>query len=124
MASGACCRCNRKGLCKGCSCVKAGRSCSGCLPGRLGQCSNPAPALVPPATPALVPPDILVPPAVPSSTLVVPSPARSVSSSTRPVQESSSSNLFFYLFFFFYKSLCMKCKGCTHSYELIFCTPN
>ena len=93
MASGACCRCNRKGLCKGCSCVKAGRSCSGCLPGRLGQCSNPAPALVPPATPALVPPDILVPPAVPSSTLVVPSPARSVSSSTRPVQESSSSNL-------------------------------
>ena len=38
------------------------------------------------------------------------------------VQEFS--NALFFIFFILYKSLCMKCKGCTHSYELIFCTPN
>ena len=31
---------------------------------------------------------------------------------------------FFLFFIFIFLSLCMKCKGCTHSYELIFCTPN
>ena len=35
-----CCRCNKRGLCQGCACVKAGRSCSDCLPGKLGNCSN------------------------------------------------------------------------------------
>ena len=32
-----CCRCNR---CKNCSCVKQGRPCCGCLPGREGTCLN------------------------------------------------------------------------------------
>lgn len=36
----ACCRCNKKGSCKNCACVKGGRYCFGCLPGRLGNCRN------------------------------------------------------------------------------------
>ena len=35
-----CCRCNRTGSCKGCACVKAGHSCTSCLPSRLGSCEN------------------------------------------------------------------------------------
>ena len=35
-----CCKCNRTGLCRGCACVKAGRSCVNCLPGKLGNCAN------------------------------------------------------------------------------------
>ena len=35
-----CCKCNRTGRCRNCSCVKAGRPCQGCLPQRLGNCSN------------------------------------------------------------------------------------
>ena len=85
MASGVCCRCNRKGLCKGCSCVKAGCPCSGCLPGRLGQCSNSAPALVPPAVPV---------PSVPSALSSLPLPTVSVlpalPSSTAPVSSRSA----------------------------------
>ena len=36
----ACCQCNRSGICKGCSCVKAGKTCISCLPGRLERCRN------------------------------------------------------------------------------------
>ena len=39
-----CCRCNRSGFCKRCVCVKEGRPCAGCLPGRLGHCQNSATA--------------------------------------------------------------------------------
>ena len=35
-----CCKCNRSGRCKGCICVKEGRQCVNCLPGRLGLCRN------------------------------------------------------------------------------------
>ncbi len=35
-----CCRCNKTGRCRNCSCVKTGSQCLSCLPGRLGQCSN------------------------------------------------------------------------------------
>ena len=35
-----CCKCNRSGRCSKCTCVKAGRNCHNCLPGRLNQCSN------------------------------------------------------------------------------------
>ena len=35
-----CCRCNRTGSCKGCSCVNAGIPCTSCLPSRLGSCAN------------------------------------------------------------------------------------
>ncbi|XP_064399254.1 uncharacterized protein LOC135345735 [Halichondria panicea] len=38
-----CCRCNRTGMCKGCSCVKAGNKCSNCLPSKLGNCQNSSP---------------------------------------------------------------------------------
>ena len=38
-----CCKCNRTGLCRGCACVKAGRSCVNCLPGKLGNCANATP---------------------------------------------------------------------------------
>ena len=33
-----CCRCNRSGSCRGCSCVKKGEACTNCLPSRLGNC--------------------------------------------------------------------------------------
>ena len=35
-----CCRCNRSGRCINCFCVKNGRPCQGCLPQRLGNCTN------------------------------------------------------------------------------------
>ena len=38
-----CCRCNRTGRCRGCSCVKAGSLCQNCLPSRRGQCTNANP---------------------------------------------------------------------------------
>ena len=42
-----CCRCNRSGSCKKCSCVKEGKTCVSCLPGRLGGCQNSAPCAPP-----------------------------------------------------------------------------
>ena len=53
-ASSACCRCNRTGICRSCSCVKAGQPCTNCLPGRLLRCRNP-PSSPSPAPPALPP---------------------------------------------------------------------
>ena len=35
-----CCRCNGSGLCKNCSCVKAKRACTDCLPGKNNKCCN------------------------------------------------------------------------------------
>lgn len=35
-----CCRCNRTGSCKNCSCKKEGRKCDNCLPGKLNKCLN------------------------------------------------------------------------------------
>ena len=35
-----CCKCNNSGLCKKCSCKKAGRFCTDCLPSRTGRCQN------------------------------------------------------------------------------------
>ena len=35
-----CCKCNKTGRCRNCSCVKTGLQCLSCLPGRLGLCSN------------------------------------------------------------------------------------
>ena len=40
-----CCRCNRGGRCRNCSCRKNGSQCSSCLPGRLGRCVNQEPAV-------------------------------------------------------------------------------
>ena len=36
----ACCRCSDSGTCIRCVCAKAGRSCDGCRPGKLGRCAN------------------------------------------------------------------------------------
>lgn len=33
-------KCNRTGFCSRCTCVKAGKCCESCLPGRLGNCKN------------------------------------------------------------------------------------
>ncbi len=41
-----CCKCNKTGSCRGCVCVKTGKSCTNCLPSKLGTCSNP-PTLTP-----------------------------------------------------------------------------
>ena len=35
-----CCRCNASGRCKNCSCRKANKLCSNCLPCRKGHCDN------------------------------------------------------------------------------------
>ena len=35
-----CCRCNGSGRCKNCSCVKAGKACTDCLPSKRQACSN------------------------------------------------------------------------------------
>ena len=35
-----CCRCHDTGSCSNCSCKKAGRSCSHCLPSTQGNCLN------------------------------------------------------------------------------------
>ena len=35
-----CCRCNRTGSCRTCSCFKDGRKCNSCLPRKLGRCVN------------------------------------------------------------------------------------
>ena len=37
---GNCCRCNRTGWCRNCSCRKASKNCQSCLPARLGHCLN------------------------------------------------------------------------------------
>lgn len=43
-ATSDCCRCNDRGTCQRCSCVKAGRSCVNCLPLRRGHCANANPS--------------------------------------------------------------------------------
>ncbi len=35
-----CCRCNRTGSCKNCSCSKRNSKCTSCLPSRLNKCSD------------------------------------------------------------------------------------
>ena len=42
----ACCRCNGKGKCLNCVCVKVNWPCESCLPGRRGLCSNYCPPSV------------------------------------------------------------------------------
>ena len=39
-----CCRCNGNGRCRGCKCVREGRSCLNCTPGRNRRCENVAEA--------------------------------------------------------------------------------
>ena len=46
-----CCRCNVRGKCMSCICVKQGRVCTSCLPSRTGGCHNPAVATCPPPPP-------------------------------------------------------------------------
>ena len=54
-----CCRCNGSGLCKNCSCVKAGKACVDCLPSKRQRCSNtchqPCPLSPIPSPPAAQP---------------------------------------------------------------------
>ena len=35
-----CCRCNGNGRCRGCVCVRGGRTCTSCTPSRNGRCEN------------------------------------------------------------------------------------
>ncbi len=35
-----CCRCVKTGVCKGCSCVRAGVRCSDCYSSRVNRCQN------------------------------------------------------------------------------------
>ena len=54
-----CCRCNGGGLCKNCSCVKAGKACIDCLPSKKQRCSNLCrPRSVTPPHPQPSPPNV------------------------------------------------------------------
>ena len=75
----ACCKCNKKGSCKSCFCVKQGNFCVNCAPGRCGSCANRQSLQTAPAGPPPVP----VPPFQTSHPLsqalsqnVLPSPPR------------------------------------------------
>ena len=46
-----CCRCNRSGRCRNCSCVKADSLCQSCLHQCLGNCSNNGSTTTPITTP-------------------------------------------------------------------------
>ena len=35
-----CCRCNGKGRCRGCVCVRGGKACTSCIPSRSGRCED------------------------------------------------------------------------------------
>ena len=88
----ACCRCNKAGRCGNCACVKAGRFCQNCLPGRLGKCVNSTarPTMIT-STPAAQP-DPAPPPAPPPASLS-PRPAIvSWQSSPTSVSETTLSN--------------------------------
>ena len=54
----ACCRCNRTGSCRGCACVKAGKSCSNCLPSKLGTGTCLSVSTTPARTRSTAPPDL------------------------------------------------------------------
>ena len=64
-----CCRCSRTGTCANCSCVKAGKTCGSCLPGKLGKCRNTSARPPPPPPPPAAGPDPTGahPPASPTS---------------------------------------------------------
>ena len=57
-----CCRCNGSGSCKKCSCKKAKRSCSDCLPHRRGHCTNSDQQLSRPSTDSTPVPGQTLPP--------------------------------------------------------------
>ena len=70
-----CCRCNGGGLCKNCSCVKAGKACIDCLPSKKQRCSNLCrQRSVTPPHPQLSPPNVH-----PSEPTTLNSPPRAVS---------------------------------------------
>ena len=43
-----CCKCNGSGVCRNCSCVKACKACTNCLPSRRNGCFYPPPPPPPP----------------------------------------------------------------------------
>ena len=51
-----CCKCNGSGVCRNCSCVKAGMACTNCLPSRRNGCRNPRNCNVDQLMPGPVPP--------------------------------------------------------------------
>ena len=77
-----CCRCNRTGICRGCACAKAGKSCIDCLPSKLGHCSNSAAKSQPSALPSRP----LLPSRLISTTT---SPTTQPASATSPTDEVS-----------------------------------
>ncbi len=76
-----CCRCNRTGKCRNCQCAKLERSCTNCLPLRLGKCENSDPPDPPD------PPDHENPPSQP------PSPNGSRIEDSEDDSQDDSSNL-------------------------------
>ena len=77
-----CCRCNGGGLCKNCSCVKAGKACIDCLSSKKQRCSNlcrvtpphpqPSPPNVHPSEPTLNSPPRAVFPQLPTEPEALP----------------------------------------------------
>ena len=69
-----CCRCNKTGRCRNCSCEKTGNHCQSCLPSRLGQCSNCSITISQPDGTSLLPkqPRPIIQPAVTLTPLLIP----------------------------------------------------
>ena len=90
-----CCHCNRDGKCKNCSCVKANRLCTTCLPFRRGHCSNikQPPASSPPVScsaPSQVPPPMTSSlPSATDSTVALDSPP-AISATATPTTIAST----------------------------------
>ena len=71
LAGPVCCRCNSRGKCRSCVCVKQGLVCTTCLPSRLGGCHNVRP---PSCSPVIGPTPVSAPSlsSIPSTTVTPP----------------------------------------------------
>ena len=71
LAGPVCCRCNSRGKCRPCVCVKQGRVCTTCLPSRTGGCYNVG---IPSCSPVIGPTPVSAPPlsTTPSTTISPP----------------------------------------------------
>ena len=79
----ACCRCSGAGICRNCACVKAGKTCTTCLPGRRGHCLNMKQSSAPESAPVQPPTPNTQPPAT-SDSVVSPSRTNLSQQTTQP----------------------------------------
>lgn len=91
MQSMVCCKCNRTGSCRGCACIKAGKSCVNWLPSKLGNCANVSPTS--PGTPcAPVPTPVSTPVLFSTNTVLLKSTTTFITSIFTSVSMSESAD--------------------------------